>query len=140
MRTNINPPTLAKPVGPYVHAVQVDPGPLVFVSGCVAFDEHGNLVGPGDIAAQTRQAMLNVGACLESAGASFSDVVKITNYVLDASEYRAIATIRAEFLKEPFPASSLIEVKGLLYPGLLIEVEAIAVVGAGQTQEREPAG
>jgi 2-iminobutanoate/2-iminopropanoate deaminase len=80
--------------------------------------------------------MLNLKACLEAAGASFSDVVKITNYVVNASHYPVIAPIRAEFLKEPFPASTLVEVKGLLYPGLLIEIEAIAAIEA----EREPKG
>ena len=133
-RTNLNPDGLAPPLGPYVHAVKVAPGPLVFVSGCIALDERGHLVGPGDIAAQTRRAMENVQACLEAAGATLQDVVKITNYVLDAREYPKIAPVRAEFLKEPFPASSMVEVKGFMFPGLLIEIEAIAVMGAGVSE------
>lgn len=75
--------------------------------------------------------MENLQACLGAAGATLRDVVKITNYVLDAREYPKIAPVRAEFLKEPFPASTMVEIKGLIFPGLLIEIEAIAVIGAG---------
>jgi len=133
-RTNLNPPELAPPFGPYVHTVKIAPGPFVFVSGCIALDEQGHVVGPGDIAAQTRRSMENLQVCLEAAGATLQDVVKITNYVLDAREYPKIAPVRSEFLKEPFPASTMVEVKGLIFPGLLIEVEAIAVVGAGTSE------
>lgn len=132
-RANLNPDGVAPPFGPYVHAVKISrPESLVFVSGCIALDERGGIVGPGDIAAQTRQAMLNLKACLGAAGATFTDVVKITNYVLDATDYAKIAPARAEFLSEPYPASTMVEVKGLIFPGLLIEIEAVAVVGSGQ--------
>jgi reactive intermediate/imine deaminase len=130
-RTNIDPPSVAPPLGPYVNAVKVEePGAFVFVSGCIALDSAGQVVGHGDVAAQARQALTNLGACLEAAGATFKDVVKITNYVLDASTYPLVAPVRAEFLREPYPASTLVEVKGLLFPELLIEIEAIAVMGA----------
>jgi reactive intermediate/imine deaminase len=130
-RTNFNPEGLAPPLGPYVHAVKVTAGEMVFVSGCIATDERGALVGPGDIVSQTRQTMENLKSCLAAAGASMSDVVKITNYVIDARDYPKIAPVRAEYLSEPFPASTMVEVKGLIFPGLLIETEAIAVIGAG---------
>lgn len=130
-RRNFNPKGLAPPLGPYVHAVRVSGGDMVFVSGCISTDENGRIVGPGDVAAQTRRTMENLRACLAEAGAEMSDVVKITNFVLDARDYPQIAPVRAEFLTEPFPASSMVEVKGFMFPGLLIETEAIAVIGAG---------
>lgn len=126
MRETLNPPELARPVGPYAHVVRAS-GTLVFVSGCVAFDADGDVVGVGDLEAQTRQCMENMRACLEAAGATFADVVKITNYVLDASEYPRVAPIRERYLSAPYPASTLVEVKGLLLPELKIEIEAIAV-------------
>ena len=94
----------------------------------MSIDDAGALVGAGDLAAQTVQAMRNVGLALAAAGATFADVVKITTYVLDATDYAKVAPVRAEYLREPYPASALIEVKGLMYPELLIEIEAIAVV------------
>jgi enamine deaminase RidA (YjgF/YER057c/UK114 family) len=72
--------------------------------------------------------MENMKTALAAAGATFADVVKITNYVTDAKEYPKVAPIREEYLKEPYPASTLIEVQSLIYPDLLIEIEAIAVV------------
>lgn len=131
MRQSLNPPGLAQPVGPYAHTVRARAGTLVFVSGCVAFDERGQVVGIGDLEAQTRQCMENMGTCLRAAGATFADVVKITNYVLDASAYPRLAPIRERYLTAPYPASTLVEVKGLLRPELEIEIEAIAVVDDG---------
>jgi reactive intermediate/imine deaminase len=130
-RTNFNPEGLAPPLGPYVHAVKVSGGELVFVSGCIATDEQGRIVGPGDIVAQTHRTMENLKACLAEAGAAMADVVKITNFVIDARDYPKIAPVRAEYLSVPFPASTMVEVKGLIFPGLLIETEAVAVIGAG---------
>jgi 2-iminobutanoate/2-iminopropanoate deaminase len=128
-KTSINPPGMCKPVGPYAHVVVAPPGGrLVFCAGAVAFGPDGNIVGVGDIVAQTRQTLENLRLALEAAGATFADVVKITNFVTDASEFPKIAPVRAEYLQEPYPASSFIEVKALMYPELLIEIEAIAVV------------
>jgi 2-iminobutanoate/2-iminopropanoate deaminase len=127
-KRSLNPDGLAKPFGPFVQLTTAEPGTLVFLSGAVAFDEDGKVVGEGDIVAQTRQVMENLKTALEAAGADLSDVVKITNYVTDASEYPKVAPVREEYLKEPYPASTLIEVKSLIYPELLIEIEAIAVV------------
>ena len=123
---------MAKPVGPYAHVVTAPPGGrLVFCAGAVALDASGNVVGKGDIVAQTRQVMENLRLALEAAGATFTDVVKITNYVLDASEWPKVLPIRAECLREPYPASTFVEVRALMYPDLLIEIEAVAVVYQG---------
>jgi reactive intermediate/imine deaminase len=137
-RTNLEPVDVAKPVGPYALGVKVTSGTLVFVSGCVALDTNGQIVGKGDVAAQTRKVMENMKAVLASAGATFNDVVKINNYVVDASQYPKIAPIRNQYLTPPYPASTLIEVKSLLYPEFLVEIEAIAVVD-GTKRRRKPA-
>ncbi|MFQ5878642.1 MAG: RidA family protein [Dehalococcoidia bacterium] len=127
-RVNIETDKLAQPVGPYALGVKVKGGTLLFISGCVAFDRDGNIVGQGDIGAQCRQALANMKAVLEAAGATFANVVKITNYVTNAQDYPKMAPVRAEYLREPYPASTLVEVRSLLYPELLVEIEAIAVV------------
>lgn len=128
-KTSINPEVMAPPVGPYAHVVTAPPGGrIVFCAGAVALDGQGNIVGKGDIVAQTRQVMENLRLALEAAGATFADVVKVTNYVLDASEWQKVLPVRAEYLTEPYPASTFVEVKALMFPDLLIEIEAVAVV------------
>jgi len=125
----MNPDGMASPMGPYVQVTVAPPGGrLVFCSGAVAFGPDGKVVGEGDIAAQTRQVMENLKVALKAAGATFADVVKITNYVIDVSEYPKVAPVREEYLQKPYPASSMVEVRGLMIPELLIEIEAIAVV------------
>ncbi|HEX3182404.1 MAG TPA: RidA family protein [Beijerinckiaceae bacterium] len=104
----------------------------VYVSGQVSIDENGALVGAGDLAAQTTQAMRNVGLALAAAGASYADVVKITTFVVNyAPEHRAvIAKARAPFFPSGKPpASTLLGVSALALPEWLIEIEAVAVVG-----------
>jgi 2-iminobutanoate/2-iminopropanoate deaminase len=129
MKRSLNPEGLAAPAGPYALVTTVEtPGRLVFCAGAIAIDEQGNIVGVGDIVAQTEQVMRNLSVALEAAGASFADVVKINNFVTDADLYPAIAPVRERYLSEPYPASSLIEVRRLLYPDLLVEIEAIAFV------------
>lgn len=131
-KTSINPDGMANPVGPYSHVVSVPPGGrMVFCAGAVALDAEGNIVGADDIVAQTRQVMENLRLALDAAGATFADVVKITNYVLDADEWKRVLPVRAQYIEEPFPASTFVEVSALMFPGLLIEIEAIAVVHDG---------
>jgi 2-iminobutanoate/2-iminopropanoate deaminase len=128
-KQSINPPGMVKPMGPYVQVTWAPPGArMVFCSGAVAFGPDGSIVGVGDIVAQTRQTMENLKMALEAAGATFADVMKITNYVTNVTEYAKIAPVREEYLKEPYPASTMVEVKGLMFPELMIEIEAIAVV------------
>ena|SRR5687767_10654036 len=125
---SLNPEGLPTPAGPYVHVTTSPPGELVFVAGQIALDAEGNFVGVGDVEAQTRQVMDNLGLALAAVGAGFGDVRKINSYVIDFADYPKIAPIRAEYLKEPYPASTMVEVSALLFPELLIEIEAIAVV------------
>jgi enamine deaminase RidA (YjgF/YER057c/UK114 family) len=116
----------------YSHAVVASGTRTVYVSGQVSMDENGAVVGAGDLAAQTTQALRNLGLALDAAGARFADVVKITTFVVNyAPEHRAIiAKARAPFFAggEP-PASTLLGVSALAVPEWLIEIEAVAVVG-----------
>jgi 2-iminobutanoate/2-iminopropanoate deaminase len=124
----LNPDGLPQPVGPYSNVVTIPPGKLVFCAGQVALDANGSVVGEGDIVAQTRQVMENIRLGLEAAGAGFADVVRIVNYITDVGLFSDMAAVRREYLREPYPVSTLVEVKGLMFPELLIEIEAIAVV------------
>jgi enamine deaminase RidA (YjgF/YER057c/UK114 family) len=103
----------------------------IYTAGQVSIDEAGTLVGAGDLAAQTTQAMRNVGLALSAAGASYADVVKITTYVVNYKpEYRAIiGKARAPFFVNGTPpASTLVGVAALALSEWLVEIEAVAVV------------
>lgn len=127
-----NPEELVAPEG-YAQAVSVTGGRTVHVSGQPARDVNGDIVGRGDLAAQTEQALVNVAACLKAAGASFDDVVQMTALVADWQEekieqvmdgvMRAAATVGA-----PVAATTLIPVPCLFAEGMLIEISVQAVV------------
>jgi enamine deaminase RidA (YjgF/YER057c/UK114 family) len=105
-------------------------GKLIFVSGQVAWDSQGKPV-PGDLEAQTRLTYENLKRALAAAGATFDDVVKFTVYVkdLDTEKWKTVSKVRSEYLsKDRPPASTMIGVTGLVYPELLVEIEAFAVV------------
>jgi reactive intermediate/imine deaminase len=128
-KRSIDPEGMAAPVGPYAHVVTVPPGGrLVFCAGAVALGPDGEVVAEGDIVGQTRQVMENLRLALDAAGATFDDVIKVTNYVVDVNDWRKVLPVRAEYLKEPYPASTFVEVSALMFPELLIEIEAVAVV------------
>lgn len=111
---------------PYSAALRV--GQLLFVSGTVSVDAEGAVVGTGDLAAQTRQALLNVQRLLGAAGAGFEHVAMLTYYVVDISQWALAAPVRRELLSEPYPASTAVEVSRLVGTDWLIEIEAIAVL------------
>jgi 2-iminobutanoate/2-iminopropanoate deaminase len=123
----IMPQNFAAPIGPWTPAVKVAAGQMLFIAGCISVDADGNVVAPGDVAAQTHQVMKNFEAVVTAAGMTMGDVVKITNYLVDVRDYPEVAKVRQQYLKEPYPASSMVQVAGLLYPGLLVEIEGIAV-------------
>jgi enamine deaminase RidA (YjgF/YER057c/UK114 family) len=129
-RETLNPATLSKP-GTYSHVAIAPAGRQVHVSGQVAFNAAGELVGKGDLAAQTEQVYTNLGHALAAAGASLTDVFKLVTYVVGIAPDK-VATIRAaraKFLGDrPYPASTMVGVTGLVHPDLLIEVEAIAAL------------
>ncbi len=126
MVTAYNASSVNTPAG-YSHAVRA--GGLLFVSGQVALDRTGAIVGAGDMGAQARQAFRNLGAVLESAGASFAQVAKLTYFVTDVEAIAHIRAARDEFVVATAPpASTLVEVARLFRPELMIEIEAVAVV------------
>jgi len=123
-----NPPALSKPTG-YTHVVEVTgPSKTIYISGQIALDKDGNVVGAGDMKAQAEQVFKNLAAALASAGAKFSDVVKMNTYVTDIQQAPAVREIRARFLGETTPASTLVQVVHLARPELMLEIEVIAVV------------
>jgi enamine deaminase RidA (YjgF/YER057c/UK114 family) len=127
-RRFLTPDSLAPGRG-YSHGVTISGGHTTWTAGQVAFDEDGNIVGEGDIVAQTRRVFENLSAVLSEAGAMWSDVVKLNYFVTDISRVEDIRAVRNEFLDpDRLPASTLVQVAGLVLPELLIEVEAIVVV------------
>ena len=108
-------------------------GPTIYVSGQVALDDDGHVIGPGDIAVQTRRALENIRAVLAKKGATTRDVVKVTSFLVQrtAGMVSTYDSVFGEFFPSDCPASTLVEVKSLVLRDLLVEIEAIAVVGAG---------
>jgi reactive intermediate/imine deaminase len=112
----------------YSHAVTAS-GPTVHVSGQVALDADGQLIGAGDAEAQMEQVFRNIAAALADAGASLTDVVKLTVFLTDMGDLRTFATVRDRHIDVARPpASSAVQVVALARPELLVEVEAVAVV------------
>ena len=126
-----NPPALSTPTG-YTHIVEVTgPNRTIYISGQIAYDKDGKIVGaPGDMKAQAEQVFKNLEAALTAAGAKFSDVVKMNSYITDMSKVQAVRDVRAQYFKDATPASTFVEVKGLVRPELLLEIEVVAVVAA----------
>ena len=122
-----NPKGLSTPTG-YSHVVSTRGGRTIYIAGQVAFDASGQVVGKGDLAAQTRQVFENLAIALKAAGASFSSVVKANYYMRDASQVALVREIRSKYFTSELPASTLVEVSKLANPDLLIEIEVIAVV------------
>lgn len=129
-KTMIDSEKLSKPLGPYSHGVKVklNGTTLLFISGVVALDADGRVNGKGDIRAQTKQVLENLKAILEAEGATFKDIVKITNYYMNYDDYPIIAEVRSQYFKDWLPASTGVEVKRLIHKDLLVEIEAIAVL------------
>ena len=123
----INPETLSKANG-YTHVVEARAGRTVYISGQIALDKEGNIVGINDFEIQARQAFQNVQQALEAVGMTFEHVVKLGLYVTDISHVSKLRRVRDEFVntQQP-PASTLVQVAALVRPELLFEVEAIAV-------------
>jgi len=130
--TRSNPDTVAAPMGTYSQAVRVETGDAVWihVSGQIAIDREGDLVGPGDLRAQTRQVFENLKAILEANGATFGDAVKIGTYLTTLDDLAAMREVRSEYLTSDPPASTAVRVVALVVPDALIEIDLVAVVPA----------
>tara|TARA_Y100000815_G_scaffold251704_1_gene255375 strand:+ start:497 stop:1021 length:525 start_codon:yes stop_codon:yes gene_type:complete len=123
-----NAPGLPEPFGIFSGAAWEPEGKVLHISGYVSQDAEGNLVGVGDIKAQTRQVLKNIDTVLASVGANVSDIARVTVYITDMTMLSEIHEARAEYFERPYPASTLVEVSRLVRPEYLIEIDAVAVV------------
>ena len=115
----------------YTFSPAVRSGNLLFISGTTATDEHQQIVGRGDIVAQTRQIFRKFEAILTAAGGSLRDIVETTEFITTTENYGKTAAVRREvFGTPPYPAATGVIVAGLLREGALIEISAIAVLPA----------
>ena len=126
-----SPPQMPKPVG-YSHVAEITSGKILYISGQVAMDAAGNLVGKCDYPAQLRQVFANLNTALQAAGAGFHQVVKLNYYIVDSvagSEFFAYREVRDKYVDTSNPpAATVIVVSGLFLPEFLVEIEAVAVV------------
>lgn len=114
----------------YTFSAAVRAGNLLFISGMTAADEKGELVGPGDIVRQTEYIFEKMGRVLAEAGASFENVVETTEYFTTLDGYAKTAAVRRRVFGDgPYPAATGVQVAGLIRPGALIEIKAVALLG-----------
>jgi enamine deaminase RidA (YjgF/YER057c/UK114 family) len=130
MAEHFNPAGIWQPNGrAFSQGVVQGQGEVIHVTGQVAWDEHDNVIGPGDVEAQMEKAVDNVRVILAEVGGTLSDIVSMTIYFLDRDDLPTIQRVRARhFDVATAPASILIQVPGLVIPELLVELVPIAVV------------
>jgi enamine deaminase RidA (YjgF/YER057c/UK114 family) len=129
MRQNISSGTKWESVAGYSRAVKV--GNQVFVSGTTATDDDGQLVGVDDVYKQTAFIIRKMETALNAAGATLKDVVRTRIFLVDAVQWQAAARAHAEFFGDIRPANTLVEISALVGAGYLVEMEADAIIGAG---------
>jgi reactive intermediate/imine deaminase len=117
------------PLGAYAIAPGWQVGNLLFLSGQAAISEAGELVGVGDFGAQLVQTMANIDRVLAAGGSDRSRIVKVTIYMTDMGNFPAIVEARRRYFTPPYPADTIVEVKSLALPELMLEIDVIATVG-----------
>ncbi len=127
-RKNISGNSPYEPIVGFSRAVRV--GSFVTVAGTVATGADGKIVGEGDMYAQAVQALKNIGRALEQAGADFRDVVRTRTFVTDISRWEQAAKAHGEVFRDIRPAATMIEVKAMVAPEMLVEIEADAIITA----------
>ena len=118
--------TQPDPYEPYLLSQAIKAGPFVFVSGQAGYDDNGNPVH-GGFRAQGEQAFQNLNRALTAAGSSLEEVVKVTIFVTDMTQFSHVVDLRRKYFSAPYPADSIVEVKALYTPEAMIEIEAIAI-------------
>jgi len=124
----LNPDSLCAPFGIFSNATVAGPGQLCFISGQVAIDTEGKVVGKDDIRAQTHQVLKNIQAALKAVGGTMDDIACVNVFLVNMEHLGVVHEVRAEYWKDNYPASTLVQVAGLVDPDFLIEINAIATV------------
>jgi 2-iminobutanoate/2-iminopropanoate deaminase len=117
------------PLGPYAIAPGWRVGDLLFLSGQAAIDGTGAIVGADDFEAQLAQTMANIDRVLAAGGSDRSRIVKVTIYLTDMANFPAIVEARRRYFTAPYPADTIVEVRALALPELLVEIDVVAVTG-----------
>ncbi|HEY7557648.1 MAG TPA: RidA family protein [Candidatus Binatia bacterium] len=128
-KSTLNPAGLPVPRGSYSLVNIAQPGRMVFIAGQTASDPQGNVVGIGDVRAQTRYIIEKIQRAIEAAGGTMNDLVAMSVFTTDVRYHRDVNEVRRELLGSNFPTSTMVQVVALARPELLLEINATAVIG-----------